>query len=349
MGCKRNAKIRKLGAVVDVPSSPEPDVEDGQQGTPLRPIFCLKRREQLREFDNKEECFILDFDPFDSSRPVSENLDPEIAVVAEKGNVACRDFPHARYVCAEFPFGTTPHEKCCKLALANCLRPQKLKKYAHLFFQQEHHSQALQSAVLLIGECGFYSNTISEVLRGNRRIGEKIAIVEDRDWRRSQISEAIAAGEDRDWSLISPFLHCTHDLVNCIEEFWVTPKSIFLLIAVGAFSTSLATFNSPVAIVRVLLVFTCNPSGKGASSSCGCWCCGGCAGCGTSGTGIDGFPSSGGAGASSSLKAVSTCPYPNPPDFISSCSLLDSSLNVQFLMAGKLLGTMRLKSITRST
>nr|GMD86938.1 protein FAR1-RELATED SEQUENCE 5-like [Ipomoea batatas] len=146
---------------------------------------------------------------------------------------------------------------------------------------------------------------------------------------------------------ISPFLHCTHDLVNCIEEFWVTPKCVFLLIAVGAFSTSLATFNSPVAIVRVLLVFTCNPSGKGASSSCGCWCCGGCAGCGTSGTGIDGFPSSGGAGASSSLKAVSTCPYPNPPDFISSRSLLDSSLNVQFLMAGKLLGTMRLKSTTR--
>nr|GLL44641.1 hypothetical protein Itr_chr13CG12730 [Ipomoea trifida] len=120
-------------------------------------------------------------------------------------------------------------------------------------------------------------------------------------------------------------------------------------IAVGAFSTSLATFNSPVAIVRVLLVFTCNPSGNGASSSCGCWCCGGCAGCGTSGTGIDGFPSSGGAGASSSLKAVSTCPYPNPPDFISSRSLLDNSLNVQFFMAGMLLGTMRLKSTTRST
>nr|GMD31340.1 protein FAR1-RELATED SEQUENCE 5-like [Ipomoea batatas] len=119
-------------------------------------------------------------------------------------------------------------------------------------------------------------------------------------------------------------------------------KCTSFMIAVGAFSTSLATFNSPVAIVRVLLVFTWNPSGKGASSSYGCWCCGGCAGCGTSGTGIDGFPSSGGAGASSSLKAVSTCPYPNPPDFISSRSLLDSSLNVQFFMAGKLLGTMQL-------
>nr|GMC58050.1 WEB family protein At3g02930, chloroplastic-like [Ipomoea batatas] len=55
-------------------------------------------------------------------------------------------------------------------------------------------------------------------------------------------------------ALISPFLHCTHDLVNCIEEFWVTPKCVFLLIAVGAFSTSLPTFNSPVAIVLVLLV-----------------------------------------------------------------------------------------------
>nr|GMD29316.1 protein FAR1-RELATED SEQUENCE 5-like [Ipomoea batatas] len=92
----------------------------------------------------------------------------------------------------------------------------------------------------------------------------------------------------------------------------------------------------------VFKVFTYNPFGMGASSSCGCGCCGGC---GTSDTGIDRFPSSG--GAFSSFKAVSTCPYPNPPDFISSRSLLDSSLNVQFLKAGKLLGTMRLKSTTR--
>ncbi|VAH05581.1 unnamed protein product [Triticum turgidum subsp. durum] len=28
--------------------------------------------------------------------------------------VACRDFPHARYLCVKFPFATTPHEKHCE-------------------------------------------------------------------------------------------------------------------------------------------------------------------------------------------------------------------------------------------
>nr|GLL25541.1 hypothetical protein Itr_chr04CG21510 [Ipomoea trifida] len=67
----------------------------------------------------------------------------------------------------------------------------------------------------------------------------------------------------------------------------------------------------------------------GVSSSCGC------GGYGTPDPGIDGLSSS--VGAFSSCKAVSTCPYPNPPDCISSHSLLESSLNVQFLKAGKCL------------
>lgn len=72
--------------VVDLSSSPS------DEGTPLRPVFCLKKREQLKEFEDKEECFILDFDPYESvdisKLSVSNNLDAsDLSVVAEKGQV----------------------------------------------------------------------------------------------------------------------------------------------------------------------------------------------------------------------------------------------------------------------
>ncbi|VFQ99021.1 unnamed protein product [Cuscuta campestris] len=85
MGYKKKTKINPPAVVVDLSSSSSPASDDEPQGTPLRAVFCLKKREQLREFDDKEECFILDFDPFDSKRSVSDYQDPEMAVVAEKG------------------------------------------------------------------------------------------------------------------------------------------------------------------------------------------------------------------------------------------------------------------------
>lgn len=63
-------------------------VED--QGTPLRPIFCLKKKVDLKIFDDIYDCFILDFDPVEpipsiSNLSVSSNDD--LSVVAEKGQV----------------------------------------------------------------------------------------------------------------------------------------------------------------------------------------------------------------------------------------------------------------------
>ncbi|CAH9110109.1 unnamed protein product [Cuscuta europaea] len=113
MALKKNAKVNEPVGLVDLSSSPLDD--DVQQGTPLRATFCLKNREQMAEFDEKEDCFILDFDPFDSRRSICDDQDPEIAVVAETGNVACRDFPHPRHICVKFPFANTPHEKYCEL------------------------------------------------------------------------------------------------------------------------------------------------------------------------------------------------------------------------------------------
>ncbi|KAF5182862.1 28 kDa ribonucleoprotein [Thalictrum thalictroides] len=88
--------------------------------------------------DNDEDCIILDSDPFQSidfSKKLSiTNIDKDhdddkekkkdqgeggeeeedITVVSEKGQVACRDFPHSRDHCVKFPFNATPHGSYCQ-------------------------------------------------------------------------------------------------------------------------------------------------------------------------------------------------------------------------------------------
>ncbi|XVF51104.1 hypothetical protein PTKIN_Ptkin04bG0157800 [Pterospermum kingtungense] len=97
-------------------SQAEPD-----DGTPLRPIFCLKKKRDMKRIEESEDCFILDFDPFDSMDIAKLSVtkgggdDVDLSVIAEKGQVACRDYPHSRHLCLQFPFDTTPHEKHCKL------------------------------------------------------------------------------------------------------------------------------------------------------------------------------------------------------------------------------------------
>nr|CAD1836070.1 unnamed protein product [Ananas comosus var. bracteatus] len=63
-----------------------------------------------------DECQVLDSDP---SNPVSVVDDgrgsDELLIVGEKGPLACRDFPHPRHSCANFPFSSTSHEKHCNM------------------------------------------------------------------------------------------------------------------------------------------------------------------------------------------------------------------------------------------
>ncbi|XP_015892153.3 RPM1 interacting protein 13 isoform X1 [Ziziphus jujuba] len=70
-------------------------------------------RQTLKDVD--DDCVVLDGDP---DKPVEAAEDStggsdELLIVAEKGQIACRDFPHSRHLCASFPFSTTPHEKHC--------------------------------------------------------------------------------------------------------------------------------------------------------------------------------------------------------------------------------------------
>lgn len=88
----------------------------------------------LKEVDEEEEdddCVVLDGDP-DKPEAVENNQtvdeSDELTVVAETGQVACRDYPHPRHLCVKYPFTSTGHEKHCNLchcyvcdSLAPCL------------------------------------------------------------------------------------------------------------------------------------------------------------------------------------------------------------------------------------
>lgn len=51
--------------------------------------------------------------PMDGNLDSNASSEDELAIIAERGQVACRDYPHSRHACAEFPFNTTPHESHC--------------------------------------------------------------------------------------------------------------------------------------------------------------------------------------------------------------------------------------------
>lgn len=85
---------KNVTQVIEIsPSSSERYSEEEEDNwTPLRPVFCVKRNTDIKRIEEIEECFILDFDPFDSvdisKLSVSNSpIDNEVAVVAEKGQV----------------------------------------------------------------------------------------------------------------------------------------------------------------------------------------------------------------------------------------------------------------------
>ncbi|XVF12772.1 hypothetical protein REPUB_Repub08aG0148300 [Reevesia pubescens] len=124
---KKESMAEKV--VIEISSSPpEKDptgkqlknVKEAEEASPLRPIFCLKNNMDMKRIEEMEDCFILDFNPSDSVNIAKLSVtndadDLDLSVLAENGQVACRDYPHSRHLCLQFPFDTTPHEKHCEL------------------------------------------------------------------------------------------------------------------------------------------------------------------------------------------------------------------------------------------
>ncbi|XP_004502770.1 RPM1 interacting protein 13-like [Cicer arietinum] len=88
--------------------------------SPIRAIACLKKIDDIKRFEETDDCFILGFDPTDttpisfdlSSKPNNKDSD-DLCVLGEKGKIALRDYPHSRHLCLKFPFKTTSRESYC--------------------------------------------------------------------------------------------------------------------------------------------------------------------------------------------------------------------------------------------
>ncbi|KAJ9543324.1 hypothetical protein OSB04_023031 [Centaurea solstitialis] len=70
--------------------------------------------------DLDDDCVVLDDDPDkpvevrNSDRSNVDDDSDDICVVSEKGQVACRDYPHPRHLCIKFPFSATPNKSHCE-------------------------------------------------------------------------------------------------------------------------------------------------------------------------------------------------------------------------------------------
>ncbi|XP_010495925.1 PREDICTED: uncharacterized protein LOC104773069 isoform X2 [Camelina sativa] len=88
-------------------------------------------RKPKEDDDDGDDCVILDGDPDKTTKTASvdedgddklakndddgEDDDDDVLVVGQKGEIACRDFPHPRHSCAKYAFNSTSHEKYCDM------------------------------------------------------------------------------------------------------------------------------------------------------------------------------------------------------------------------------------------
>ncbi|XP_075649310.1 uncharacterized protein LOC142619858 [Castanea sativa] len=67
--------------------------------------------------DVDDDCIVLDCDPNNPVAEVNDDKDnsgsDDLLIVAEKGQIACRDYPHPRHLCVKYPFSSTSHDKHC--------------------------------------------------------------------------------------------------------------------------------------------------------------------------------------------------------------------------------------------
>ncbi|KAG2243719.1 hypothetical protein Bca52824_094447 [Brassica carinata] len=90
------------------------DEEDNKRTGQWKPVS-----EELTVEDDDEDCVVLDGDPYKTKEKETTlhtcEADDDILVLGQKGEIACRDFPHPRHACAEYPFNSTPHDKYCDM------------------------------------------------------------------------------------------------------------------------------------------------------------------------------------------------------------------------------------------
>ncbi|XP_039785062.1 uncharacterized protein LOC120651585 isoform X2 [Panicum virgatum] len=80
--------------------------------------------------DGSDDDDCVEIDPAEFAKKLNLKETDDVILVAAKGKVALRDFPHPRHLCGNFPFDKTPHEslcgKCycslCDVPASNCMK-----------------------------------------------------------------------------------------------------------------------------------------------------------------------------------------------------------------------------------
>nr|XP_010919931.2 uncharacterized protein LOC105043904 [Elaeis guineensis] len=125
--CNAETKSKEKPMVIEISSSSDEETNGNKRGAEEG----RRRRKRMRIYSDvevktgeekrkeEEDCCILPFDPFDAdlneklALPAAEHLLDDLSIIAERGQVACRDYPHSRHLCTEYPFSKSSHETCC--------------------------------------------------------------------------------------------------------------------------------------------------------------------------------------------------------------------------------------------
>ncbi|CAN8230141.1 unnamed protein product [Cochlearia groenlandica] len=77
-----------------------------------------KSNPTVEDYDD-EDCVVLDYDPYKITTEKATSNDShdsdEVVVLGQKGEIACRDYPHPRHDCAKYPFKSTSHQNYCDM------------------------------------------------------------------------------------------------------------------------------------------------------------------------------------------------------------------------------------------
>ncbi|KAH7525332.1 hypothetical protein JRO89_XSUnG0081000 [Xanthoceras sorbifolium] len=90
------------------------EVDDSDEVVVVREVKSKSSKPAVNN-DDDDDCVVLDSDPDKAVQTVDDQAcgGDDLLIVGQKGQIACRDFPHPRHDCAKFHFGSTAHELHC--------------------------------------------------------------------------------------------------------------------------------------------------------------------------------------------------------------------------------------------
>ncbi|KAK2648604.1 hypothetical protein Ddye_016093 [Dipteronia dyeriana] len=91
------------------------DVDDSDEVVVVREVKSKFSKQAVNEEDDDDDCVVLDGDPDKTVEAVDDQASngDDLLIVGQKGQIACRDYPHPRHDCAIFPFSSTAHKLHC--------------------------------------------------------------------------------------------------------------------------------------------------------------------------------------------------------------------------------------------